>query len=112
MAMTGSLAECGPAQLMRVIMLGRKSGRLTMQGAKGSAECFFRDGRLDAAYLPTSRPMLDTLSAAGLLTPAQCDSLKPHGVQSDKGLVTLLGELGYVEQPRLLGALRAQTTDA
>ena len=113
MAMTGSLAECGPAQVVRLITQGRKSGRLTVQGSKGSAECYFRDGRLDAAYLPDTRPLIDTLSGAGLLTDAQCDSLKPYGVQSEKALVNLLvGELGYVERPRLLGVLRTQTTEA
>jgi len=112
MAIVGNLAECQPAQIVRVIAQGRKSGRLTLQGQKATAECYFRAGRLDALRLPDSRPLIETLSSAGVLNAEQCASLKPYGAQSDQGLAKLLAELGYVEPPRLLATLRSQATES
>src|SRR5262249_49114201 len=47
MAIVGNLNECRPGQLFRIIAQGRRSGRLTIQGGNRTAECYFRDGRLD-----------------------------------------------------------------
>lgn len=112
MAIVGNLAECQPAQIVRVIVQGRKTGRLTIQGADRTAEWYFRNGRLDALRLPDARPMLETLSAAGVLTGEQLAAVRAHAAQGDRALVALLDEQGYVKRSRLLATLRSQTTEA
>ena len=112
MAITGNLAECRPAHIMRVIVDGRKTGRLTVQGSQQTAECYFRDGRLDVVRSPESRPLVEALSSAGLLNAEQAASLRPHGAQSDREVLDRLREFGYVEPPRVLATLRKSSSDA
>src|SRR5207253_359114 len=81
-------------------------------GPNRAAECYFRDGRLDLVRLPDSRPLVETLTEADVLSLNQSDRLKRYPPRDDAGTVELLGELGYAERPRILAVLREQAAEA
>ena len=111
MAIVGNLNECQPANIVRLIVQGRKSGRLTMQGAERTVEWYFRNGRLDVLRVPDARPLLETLNAAGLLKPEQIAAVRAHTAKGDNAVASLLDAQGFVTRSRLLATMRSQTTE-
>ncbi len=108
MALKGDLRSFSIVQLLNLIHLARKSGRLTVAAEGEVAELYFQDGKLVYANL-RSRPLslLDILYQAKRLTKKQYLALKARTRNlNDKALGLLLVNAGYFSPEDILAILR------
>jgi len=113
MALKGDLRSFSIVQLLNLIHLARKTGRLSIAAEGEVAELYFQDGKLTYARL-RSRPsnLLDILYQARRLTPKQYKILKARtGKLSDKALGMLLVNAGYFTPQDILTILRDHYTN-
>jgi len=108
MALKGDLRSFSIVQLLNLIHLARKSGRLSIAAEGEVAELYFQDGKLVYAHV-RSRPntLLDVLYQARRLTTKQYRALKARTAKlSDKALGLLLVNAGYFTPQEILIILR------
>src|SRR5690348_13835436 len=107
MALQGNLKDFNLVQLLNLINLTRKSGKLTIERNKQEANLYFQDGRLLFASVPgQTQPLDQVLLQAGKITPDQASDVTQAGDTTDKGLAVRLVDFGYMSQDDILQQLR------
>ncbi|NPA31822.1 MAG: DUF4388 domain-containing protein [Chloroflexi bacterium] len=113
MALKGDLRSFSIVQLLNLIHLARKSGRLSIAAEGEVAELYFQDGKLVYASL-RSRPqsLLDVLYQARRLPAKQYKAFKARTQKlNDKALGLLLVNAGYFTPQEILAILRDHYTN-
>ncbi len=113
MALKGDLRSFSIVQLLNLVHLARKTGRLVIASEGEVAELYFQDGKLVYAAL-RSRPhsLLDVLYQARRLTAKQYKALKARaGNLNDKALGLLLVNAGYFTPQDILTILKDYYTN-
>ncbi len=113
MALKGDLRSFSIVQLLNLVHLARKTGRLAIASEGEVAELYFQDGKLVYAAL-RSRPqsLLDILYQARRLTAKQYKALKARtGNLNDKALGLLLVNAGYFTPQDILTILKDHYTN-
>lgn len=107
MALQGNLKDFNLVQLLNLINLTRKSGKLAIERNKQEANLYFQDGRLLFASVPGhTQPLDQVLLQAGKITPDQARDVTQAGDTTDKGLAVRLVDFGYMSQDDILQQLR------
>lgn len=112
MALKGNLRDFPVIQLLNLINLARKSGRLVLEGAGETAWAAFREGRLAWAQFGNEDGSLAAvLRRSHKITKNQYRLLKEKTAQmSDKELGLLLINAGYTTQADILACLQQHYT--
>ena len=115
MAIYGNIAEAGLADVLQLLALGRKVGRLTVADGERLGEVFLTDGRISyATVVGQSDRFGEILVKNGLITPAQLkaalDEQRREGAERQLGRVLL--ESGVVARSDLERFIRLQVEEA
>jgi hypothetical protein len=113
MALKGNLQDFSTTQLLNLVNLARKTGLLTIQGDEGTAQLYFREGRLVHASMGTDDGHLaHMLLKAGKLSAEQVEAIqKRSDIQSDKQLGLLLMNADYVTQEDIVQSVKDYMLD-
>lgn len=101
MALEGTFKDFHIADIVQLIGLQRKTGRLTLEGEEDTLAITFEDGTVTWAQstrVPWERRMAQLLVARGLLKPAQLQEVLSKQEESQKKLSAILTEAGLVKK--------------
>ena len=108
MALKGNLRDFSLTQLLNLINLAQKTGRLAIEGTGEPVYIFFREGKL--AYAETAQPgsnLANVLYQTQKLTRAQYQFIQSRaGDMSDKELGLSLINASYLSQQEILNVLK------
>ncbi|MFQ6016229.1 MAG: DUF4388 domain-containing protein [Anaerolineae bacterium] len=109
MALKGNLKDFSFTQLLNLINLARKTGRLTLTASAGSAQIFFKEGKMiHASRDRQDVPLTTLLFKLGRITQEQSQTaLSRSEVDTDKELGLLLINAGYVDQNDIIQSLKS-----
>jgi len=113
MALKGNLRDFSTTQLLNLINLARKTGQLVVDSKNGSAQVFFKEGKLIyAAYSGQDGRLTSMLARAGKLTEAQAATIsqKPEA-RNDRELGTLLIQSGQFSQNDIVASIKSHVLD-
>jgi hypothetical protein len=114
MALKGNLRDFSTTQLLNLISLARKTGRLAVSAPGHTAELSFRNGKLIYARLGQADDanLAQILHKAGKLNAEQARALRERArTASDKELGLLLINAGYATQADILLSIRSHVLD-
>ncbi len=113
MALKGDLRSFSIVQLLNLIHLARKTGRLMIAANHEVAELYFQDGKLVyAAFRSQPQSLLDILYQARRLPAKQYKALKAKAANlNDKALGLALVNAGYFTPQDILSILRDHYTN-
>jgi hypothetical protein len=112
MSLVGSLEDLGLGEILQIISLSRKSGRLRLCCEDGKGWILFRDGEIRAAELeggPTD--LRELLVARGALGPEAAEQLARAAHGSGASLAEVLAREGVASAERI-AALRLEHVEA
>jgi len=113
MALKGNLRDFSTTQLLNLINLARKTGLLVVESKNGSAQVFFREGKLIyAAYGGQDGRLTSMLVRSGKLTPAQANKINEQPeARNDRELGALLIQSGHLTQTDIVASVKAYVLD-
>jgi len=113
MALKGNLRDFSTTQLLNLINLARKTGLLVVESKNGSAQVFFREGKLIyAAYGGQDGRLTSMLVRSGKLTPAQANKINEQPeARNDRELGALLIQYGHLTQNDIVASVKAYVLD-
>lgn len=114
MALKGNLRTFSIVQLLNLIHLARKSGRLRIRNPQGRmAELYFQNGKLAYAELSDGpKTLLDILYQAKRLNSKQYQALKAQAQQyTDREIGLMLVNAGYFTPIEIVNTLKAAYRD-
>ena len=113
MPLKGNLRDFSTAQLLNLINLARKTGRLAVEGPNDTIWVYFREGKLAYAHSRGEHQGLPViLHKAKLINAAQEKIItEKAGDMSDKELGLLLINADYLSQQQILSSLVNHYTD-
>ena len=113
MPLKGNLRDFSTAQLLNLINLARKTGRLAVEGPNDTIWVYFREGKLAYVHSRGENNGLPTiLYKAKLINAAQEKIItEKAGDMSDKELGLLLINADYFSQQQILSSLVKHYTD-
>lgn len=108
MALKGNLRDFSTTQLLNLISLARKTGKLTVNGSAQNAYLYFREGRLIHASTNTDDGHLTTmLFKTGKLTQEQAEAVNSRsGSSSDKAMGKYLMEARLVSRDDIVQGVK------
>lgn len=108
MALKGNLRDFTVTQLLNLINLAHKSGKLVVEGPSETAQVFFRDGKLSYAQMGLENSSLATIlfQAKKLATNQHRIIQERAGNMSDKELGLLLINANYITRQDVLSSLQ------
>jgi hypothetical protein len=108
MALKGNLRDFTVTQLLNLVNLARKTGKLVIEGPGEAAKVVFRDGKLSFAQVgQEDNSLAAVLQRSNKISVNQYKLLKDRAAQmSDKELGLLLINAGYVTQDDILNSLQ------
>jgi hypothetical protein len=112
MSLVGSLEDLGLGEILQIISLSRKSGRLRLRSEDGKGWILFRDGEIRAAELeggPTD--LRELMVARGALGSEAAEQLARAAHASGASLAEVLAREG-VASPERIAALRLEHVEA
>ena len=106
--MKGNLKDFSPTQLLRLISLARKTGRLDVKQRGGDAALYFKDGKLVYASMGKADGSLaSVLGRSGRISQDQASKLSEHARHtSDKQLGLMLIQKGYISQADIILSIK------
>lgn len=113
MAVEGTLDLFRLPEILQLISQQQKTGILTVQGQNDIVAISFLSGRIvaaDALNQTMEEGLTRVLVSEGLLAPPELARANAEHQEAGGRLLDLLVERGYVPRPRLLEALRLQTS--
>lgn len=113
MALKGNLRDFSTTQLLNLINLARKTGLLVVESKNGSAQVFFREGKLIyAAYGGQDGRLTSMLVRSGKLTPAQANKINEQPeARNNRELGALLIQSGHLTQNDIVASVKAYVLD-
>jgi len=113
MALKGNLRDFSTTQLLNLINLARKTGLLAVESKNGSAQVFFREGKLIyAAYGGQDGRLTSMLVRSGKLTPAQANKINEQPeARNNRELGALLIQSGHLTQNDIVASVKAYVLD-
>ena len=113
MALKGNLRDFSTTQLLNLINLARKTGLLAVESKNGSAQVFFREGKLIyAAYGGQDGRLTSMLVRSGKLTPAQANKINEQPeARNNRELGALLIQSGHLTQSDVVASVKAYVLD-
>jgi hypothetical protein len=114
MALKGNLRDFSTTQLLNLINLARKTGTLSIQTDKESAQMSFREGKLIYAYMgnESGNHLARILQGSGKLSPEQAQVIQSHAAgKSDKEIGHLLVTARRVTQNDIIQSVRQNVLD-
>lgn len=113
MALQGNLRDFPFSQLLNLINLANKTGRLVVESPAQSAEVVFREGKLAfAQFRHDDASLAAVLLRGGKISQAQYQILQQRAAQmNDKELGLLLINAGYLSQADVLKTLQDDYCD-
>lgn len=113
MALKGKLRDFNITQLLNLVNLARKTGRLSLEASGQQAQICFREGKLVFASHETQDGHLaQVLFKAGKLSQEQTRTILSRiRTTNDKRLGMMLIEAGFVTQDDILSSVRQHTRD-
>jgi tetratricopeptide (TPR) repeat protein len=114
MAIKGSLREASLPDVLQLLALGQKAGRLSLSDRNSLGYVYFDKGRITYASIVNRRDRLgDILLNKGKITKEQLDAaINRQGLERDKRLGQHLVEAGAISQADLEGFVRIQVEEA
>jgi tetratricopeptide (TPR) repeat protein len=114
MAIKGSLREASLPDVLQLLALGQKAGRLSLSDRNSLGYIFFDNGRITYASIVNRRDRLgDILSNKGKITKEQLDAaISKQSLDRDKRLGQHLVEGGAISQADLEEFVRIQVEEA
>jgi hypothetical protein len=113
MALRGNLRDFTVTQLLNLVHLARKTGKLTITGSNEQADIFFRNGKL--SYARTSKDddgLAFVLYKTNVFSKAQYRAIAARAAKmTDKELGLLLINAGYVTQDVIINSLQQYFAD-
>jgi len=107
MALKGNLKDFSTTQLLNLVNLARKTGKLTLGGQDQNALLFFKEGRLIHASTDTGEGHLAAmLHKVGKLTNEQVQSAVQHGKTSDRLIGKYLMETRMVSRDDIVQGVK------
>jgi hypothetical protein len=113
MPLKGNLRDFSTAQLLNLINLARKTGRLAVEGPNDTIWVYFREGKLAYAHSRGGNNGLPTILHKAKLINASQERIitEKAGDMSDKELGLLLINADYLSQQQILSSLVNHYTD-
>lgn len=114
MALKGNLRDFSTTQLLNLINLARKTGTLSIQTDKESAQMSFREGKLIYAYMgnDNGNHLAKILQNSGKLSAEQAQVIQSHAEgKSDKEIGHLLVTARRVTQNDIIQSVRQNVLD-
>ncbi|MCA9916501.1 MAG: DUF4388 domain-containing protein [Anaerolineales bacterium] len=114
MALKGNLRDFSTTQLLNLINLARKTGTLSIQSDKESAQMSFREGKLIYAFMGNSdsNHLAQILQNSGKLSAEQAQVIQSHAEgKSDKEIGHLLVTARRVTQNDIIQSVRQYILD-
>lgn len=113
MAIKGSLREASLPDVVQLLFLGRRTGRLSVASDRDFASIWFEEGWITSAGLVTRPDRLgERLVAAGRLSQSHLEqAMAAHAASVDLSLGDLLVRLGYLERELLESETRRQVEE-
>jgi hypothetical protein len=113
MALKGNLRDFSTTQLLNLINLARKTGLLAVESKNGSAQVFFKEGKLVyAAYGGQDGRLTSMLVRSGKLTPAQANKINEQPeARNNRELGALLIQSGHLTQNDVVASVKAYVLD-
>lgn len=111
MTLRGSLADLPLADLLQIVAMNHKSGRLRLTTAEGEGLLVFRDGRIVYGATNAHRESFGSaLLLRGLVTPDQLHQAleRKAAASRERRLGSILVEMGAVSEAALSDVLRGQ----
>ncbi len=114
MAIQGSLREASLPDVIQLLFLGRRTGRLAVADRNSHASVFFEDGWVTHAAIVNRRDRLgDMLVKSGRVTPAHLDqAIAMQGQSRGQRLGAILVELGAITPEELANVVHQQVEEA
>ena len=107
MALKGNLRDFSTTQLLNLVNLARKTGKLALGGNDQDALLFFKEGRLIHASNDVDEGNLATmLLKVGKLTPSQADAISEQGNSSDRAIGKYLLEAKVVSRDDIVQGVK------
>ncbi|HLF24722.1 MAG TPA: DUF4388 domain-containing protein [Anaerolineae bacterium] len=113
MALKGNLRDFSTTQLLNLINLARKTGLLVIESKTGSAQVYFKEGKLIyALYGGQDGRLTSMLVRSGKLTDAQASKINEQPeARNDRELGTLLIQAGHLSQNDIVASVKAYVLD-
>jgi len=113
MALVGNTKDFNLVQLLTLVHRGRKTGCLEIRTKEASARVYFRDGKLVCAERSDHQlSFAEALVKAGRLTQeVHKQVITDYGPKTDKGLVLLLEDQGYLARESALDVACGQAIE-
>jgi len=107
MALKGNLRDFSTTQLLNLVNLARKTGKLALGGNDQDALLFFKEGRLIHASSNVDEGNLATmLLKVGKLSPNQADAISQQGNSSDRAIGKYLLEAKIVSRDDIVQGVK------
>lgn len=112
--MKGNLKDFSPTQLLSLVSLARKTGRLSIERKGIDANLVFRDGKLVYASINgTDGTLASVLGRSGRISEAQAAKLAGYSRRAtDKQLGLMLIQKGYVSQGDIINSIKRHAVTA
>lgn len=112
--MKGNLRDFSPTQLLSLVSLARKTGRLRVERKGTDANLMFRDGKLVYASIDGADGTLaSVLGRSGRISDAQAAKLAGYARRAtDKQLGLMLIQKGYVSQGDIINSIKRHAVTA
>jgi hypothetical protein len=113
MALKGNLRDFSTTQLLNLINLARKTGLLVIESKNGTAQVFFKEGKLIyATFGGQDGRLTSMLVRAGKLTDAQATKINEQPeARNDRELGTLLIQSGHLSQNDIVASVKSHVLD-
>jgi hypothetical protein len=112
--MKGNLRDFSATQILNLVNLAKKTGRLTVDRKETNANLTFRNGKLVFASIGDADGSLASILArAGRITPDQAAALSARAAKTgDKQLGLLLIQKGYISQEDIVKSIKRHALSA
>ena len=113
MSLVGSLEDLGLGDILQIVSLARKSGRLLLHASGSDGRIVVADGMVRAAAIKGQPAELrDLVVASGLATQEVFDEARQHAEASGADVADALAELASIPREKLEAIRREQVEQA
>jgi Mrp family chromosome partitioning ATPase len=111
----GSLADLGAGDLVKLLALQKKTGRLSLKSEKDVLEVFFVNGAMADIYWhtrPESKTLLKVLALENVISPEHADLARSRKQDTGQRMEYIIANMGLINDEALKGALNMHIIEA
>ncbi len=109
MQLTGDLSDFALTDILQILALSRKTGLVLLEGAGWEGKIIVEGGRITEAWAQPGESLMESLTLAGLLSPAAARAHRADADREGGRLEKLLVASGVLTRNGLIAAVRRHT---